>query len=292
MSAVAPCSVLYCCTSCGLTILHPGATAACLACGKMASSALPPLVALLPLLLLVDVLSAFLLASTDAASSEGSLHQLEHTAALRLDCTSYTTEAACDQHAQCKWLAGPNMCLPTVAPPPVPPLPRYVPTLLLHNGVRMPAIACGTGGDDNSSAQVTVGAALRAGFTHIDTAHDYNNQAGVGKAIREFGGIGPFGPEELFLTSKVPGCGVPTQGLMPPCLNNTLQAVNDDLALLNYTSGTSTSAGVDLMLVHFPPLVGCVAANCAHMQQQWAALEVSVSAACYCYCTKHIYVLH
>jgi hypothetical protein len=261
----------------------------------MASSALPrPLVALLPLLVVVDVLPVLAL---DAGSSEGSHHQLygtstansmptalgaEHTAALRLDCTSYTTEAACDQHAQCKWLAGANMCLPTVAPPPVPPLPRYVPTVLLHNGVRMPAIACGTGGDDNRSAQVTVGAALQAGFTHIDTAHDYNDQAGVGKAIREFGGIGPFGPEQLFLTSKVPGCDVPTQGLIPPCLNNTLQAVNDDLALLNYTSGTSTSAGVDLMLVHFPPLLGCVDANCAHMQQQWAALEVSTA----CYCTN------
>lgn len=258
----------------------------------MASSVLPrPLVALLPLrrlLLLVGVLPVLLLASAGAASGESSHHQLRgtttnsmpaalsaaHTAALRLDCTSYTTEAACDQHAQCKWLAGPNMCLPTVAPPPVPPLPRYVPTLLLHNGVRMPAIACGTGGDDNSSAQVTVGAALQAGFTHIDTAHDYNDQAGVGKAIQEFGGIGPFGPEQLFLTSKVPGCGVPTQGLMPPCLNNTLQAVKDDLALLNYTSRAATSAGVDLMLVHFPPLLGCVDANCAHMQQQWAALEV------------------
>ena len=203
----------------------------------------------------------------------------EHMSAVRLDCTSYTTEAACNQHAQCKWLAGPDMCLPTVPPPPLPPLSRSVPTLLLHNGVRMPAIACGTGGEDNSSAQVTVGAALTAGFTHIDTAHDYHDQAGVGEAIRAFTGIGPFAPEHLFLTSKVPGCGVPTQGLMPPCYNNTLQAVSDDLAVLNYTSSTSTSAGVDLMLVHFPPLLGCVDANCAHMQQQWAALEVSVRVA-------------
>ena len=147
-----------------------------------------------------------------------------------------------------------------------------VPNILLHNGVRMPAIACGTGGDNNNSAQVTVSAALLAGFAHIDTAHDYNDQAGVGKAIHLF--QQPRQP--LFLTSKVPGCGVPTQGLMPPCFNNTLKAVEEDLLLLNYTSAASTSAGVDLMLVHFPPLLGCIEANCAHMQQQWAALEVSL----------------
>jgi diketogulonate reductase-like aldo/keto reductase len=30
---------------------------------------------------------------------------------------------------------------------------------------------------------------------------------------------------------------------------------------------------VDLLLIHFPPILGCIPANCAHMQQQWAALE-------------------
>ena len=153
------------------------------------------------------------------------------------------------------------------------PATTLVPSVLLHNGVQMPAIACGTGGDNNNSAQVTVRAALSAGFTHIDTAHDYNDQAGVGRAIHLFQ---QPARQPLFLTSKVPGCGVPTQGLMPPCFNNTLKAVEEDLLLLNYTSATSTSAGVDLMLVHFPPLLGCIEANCAHMQQQWAALEVSL----------------
>ena len=132
-----------------------------------------------------------------------------------------------------------------------------VPMLLLHNGVKMPAIACGSGGDNNQSAQVTVKAALEAGFTHIDTAHDYGDQAGVGKAVAG---------SSVFLTTKVPGCGVPTQGLMPPCFNNTLKAVDQDLALLGMEK-------VSLMLIHFPPLLGCVASSCEHMQQQWAALE-------------------
>ena len=32
------------------------------------------------------------------------------------------------------------------------------------------------------------------------------------------------------------------------------------------------------MLIHFPPLLGCVPANCKHMQQQWAALEALYTA--------------
>lgn len=140
-----------------------------------------------------------------------------------------------------------------------------VPFIPLTSGTRMPAIACGTGGDNNASAATTVGAALAAGFTHIDTAHDYNDQAGVGRAI-----AGRARPQ-IFLTSKVPGCGVPTQGLMPPCRENTAKLVDEDLALL-------ATPYVDLMLIHFPPLGGCIKANCAHMQQQWAALEEAYAA--------------
>eukprot|EP01047_Picozoa_sp_COSAG01_P037399 COSAG01_NODE_2968_length_6788_cov_4.595904_7_plen_168_part_00 len=76
---------------------------------------------------------------------------------------------------------------------------------VLSNGVQMPAIACGTGGDSNSSAPTTVAAALGAGFTHIDTAADYGDQRGVGLAIKA------VPRKSIFLTTKIPGCGVPTQ---------------------------------------------------------------------------------
>ena len=104
----------------------------------------------------------------------------------------------------------------------------------------MPAIACGTGGDNNASAQVTVHAALTAGFRHIDTAHDYGDQAGVGEAIAAWNSAHPPPPpgdgQPVWLTTKVPGCGVPTQGLMPPCYNNTLLAAEEDLSLLGKKS--------------------------------------------------------
>jgi 2,5-diketo-D-gluconate reductase A len=80
-----------------------------------------------------------------------------------------------------------------------------VPLRVLSNGVQMPAIACGTGGDTNSTAPTTVAAALGAGFTHIDTAADYGDQHGVGLAIKA------VPRKSIFLTTKIPGCGVPTQ---------------------------------------------------------------------------------
>ena len=144
----------------------------------------------------------------------------------------------------------------------VPLVDAAAPLLTLSNGVQMPVVACGTGGDSNTSAQVTVAAAFSAGFTHIDTAADYDDQGGVGVAIKA------FERKELFLTTKIPGCGVPTQGLPPPCFNNSARKIDDDLALLD-------TPYVDLLLIHFPPILGCIPANCKHMQQQWAALELA-----------------
>ena len=160
-------------------------------------------------------------------------------------CPSCKTEADCDHcsnrggchwdtnFARCDW---PIIPPPPCPPPPPPPPPSTPPTIRLRNGLRIPAIACGTGGDNNASAQVTVHAALTAGFRHIDTAHDYGDQAGVGEAIAAWNSAHPPPPagdgQPVWLTTKVPGCGVPTQGLMPPCYNNTLLAAEEDLSLL------------------------------------------------------------
>ncbi len=135
-----------------------------------------------------------------------------------------------------------------------------VPDIELSNGVMMPAIACGSGGNNNTGAGAIVAAAFAAGFKHIDTAHDYGDQAGVGEALKA------KARTDYFLTTKVPGCGVPTQGLQPPCFDNTVRLVQDDLSKLGLEYA-------DLMLIHFPPLRGCVPENCEHMQQQWTALE-------------------
>ena len=85
------------------------------------------------------------------------------------------------------------------------------PVTTLSNGVKMPLVACGTGGDSVANAKTDVKIALTAGFSHIDTAHDYGCIKGVGEAFAEWNADHPGAREHLFLTSKVPGCGVPTQ---------------------------------------------------------------------------------
>merc|ERR1712054_459831 len=87
----------------------------------------------------------------------------------------------------------------------------------LSNGVSMPLVAAGTWQYNDSVAEQEVVAAIKAGFKHIDTAHDYGNQVGVGKGLLASG----VDRGDVFVTSKVPGCGI--QGLgKEDCYNNTL----------------------------------------------------------------------
>ena len=141
-----------------------------------------------------------------------------------------------------------------------------VPTVTLRNGVEMPLVACGSGGDSDAKAKTGVALALAAGYTGIDTAHDYGCLKGVGEALADYG---LDKRADYFLTTKVPGCGVPTQGLQPPCFDNTVKMATADIATL-----TGATGYVDLLLLHFPPLTGCSSSgDCAKIQQQWAGLE-------------------
>jgi len=127
----------------------------------------------------------------------------------------------------------------------------------------MPLLAAGTWQFNDTTAKDACEKAFTAGFTHFDTAHDYNNQAGVGQfwaeAVAKSGGR-----QNLFLTTKVPGC---IGGDVRPgfCYDDTIKMVNDDLRLLNVSF-------VDLILVHFPP-PACTDAVCPAIQAQWKAFE-------------------
>jgi len=71
---------------------------------------------------------------------------------------------------------------------------------ILDNGITMPSIGFGTWKiKDGSEAYDSVLHALNAGYRHIDTAAAYNNEASVGKAIRDSG----IRREEIFLTTKL-----------------------------------------------------------------------------------------
>ena len=72
-------------------------------------------------------------------------------------------------------------------------------TKQLNTGAFMPPIGFGTWQIDNDAAYDAVLAALHAGYRMIDTARIYNNEVGVGYAIRNSG----IARDELFVTTKL-----------------------------------------------------------------------------------------
>ncbi|MGG2952647.1 aldo/keto reductase [Geobacillus stearothermophilus] len=104
----------------------------------------------------------------------------------------------------------------------------------LHNGVKMPWVGLGVykvkEGEEVRSAVRT---ALEIGYRHVDTAAFYENEEGVGRAIRESG----IPREQVFVTTKVWNT---DQGY-----ETTLKAFDKSLKKLGFDY-------VDLYLVHWP----------------------------------------
>jgi diketogulonate reductase-like aldo/keto reductase len=70
----------------------------------------------------------------------------------------------------------------------------------LSNGVKLPKIGLGTWQvKDGDEAYHSVLMALKNGYRHIDTAEGYQNEASVGRAIKDSG----IPREEIFVTSKL-----------------------------------------------------------------------------------------
>mmetsp|Transcript_10857 Transcript_10857/g.15088 ORF Transcript_10857/g.15088 Transcript_10857/m.15088 type:complete len:306 (+) Transcript_10857:188-1105(+) len=140
------------------------------------------------------------------------------------------------------------------------PVAAVDPTVTLYNGVEMPMVGAGTWQYNSDTAYKSVQAALELGYTHIDTANNYGNQDGVGKALKG------RNRTSYFLTTKIPGCKV-NRRHPESCYDDAQRQLSEDLSLLDVQY-------VDLMLVHFPPLLGgCGGANCKAMQAQWKAME-------------------
>ncbi|MEU4286863.1 aldo/keto reductase [Kribbella sp. NPDC026596] len=71
--------------------------------------------------------------------------------------------------------------------------------ITLNNGVRIPQRGFGVFQVPPSDTQAAVEQAIEIGYRHIDTAAAYNNEAGVGAAVR----AGGLPREELFVTTKL-----------------------------------------------------------------------------------------
>jgi diketogulonate reductase-like aldo/keto reductase len=134
-------------------------------------------------------------------------------------------------------------------------LPQAYPTIPM-NGVEgkmdMPLVGLGTWQYNASVAEGAVTEALKVGFRHIDTALGYNNQLGVGAALKK----SQLPRNEFFVTSKIPG------GLNASATEAALDLSLEQLGLTY----------VDLMLVHFPATWTGIG-GAASRKEEWLAIE-------------------
>ena len=113
-----------------------------------------------------------------------------------------------------------------------------VPLVTLNDGNKMPQFGIGTfnqGSDDICYNSVL--AALREGYRHIDTAHAYMDERGVGRAIKQFCKESGVPRSEIWVTSKL----WPTEygeGVSLPAIDKMLARLQ-----LDY---------IDLLYVHQP----------------------------------------
>ena len=108
----------------------------------------------------------------------------------------------------------------------------------------IPPVGFGTYLIADEDAPAAVAAAIAAGYRHIDTAAAYQNEAGVGRGIRE--GIEAAGLDrsDIFVTTKL-WPGNPAWGDKPKGYGETVAAFADSLEALGLDY-------VDLYLIHAP----------------------------------------
>lgn len=106
-------------------------------------------------------------------------------------------------------------------------------TFTLANGVKIPKVGLGTWQIPNNAVEEPVAAALKHGYRHIDSATDYGNEQGVGKAVRE----SSISRSKIFVTTKILA--------ELKTYTQAKQAIEKSLATLDIEY-------IDLMLIHAP----------------------------------------
>ncbi|MGO4889780.1 aldo/keto reductase [Anaerobacillus sp. MEB173] len=104
----------------------------------------------------------------------------------------------------------------------------------LHNGVKMPLLGLGVyKAEDGKEVEEAIHYAIKAGYRSIDTAAFYQNEAGVGNAIKD----SEVPREELFITTKV---------------WNSDQGYEETLAAFEESRRKLDLEYIDLYLIHWP----------------------------------------
>jgi diketogulonate reductase-like aldo/keto reductase len=111
-------------------------------------------------------------------------------------------------------------------------------TTTLSNDVKMPWFGLGVYKTRNGAEVIqSVKAAIKNGYRSIDTAAAYNNEEGVGQAVRESIQEEGISRDDLFITSKV---------------WNSEQGYESTLAAFEKTMSKLGLEQLDLFLVHWP----------------------------------------
>ncbi|MDG5759933.1 aldo/keto reductase [Natronococcus sp. A-GB1] len=106
-----------------------------------------------------------------------------------------------------------------------------IPTRTLPSGDELPALGLGTYGLDDEQTATSVRTALEAGYTHIDTAEGYHNEAVIGDVLAE------YDREDVFLPSKVLPKNLDYESLIRAC-EASLERLGTEY--------------LDLYLIHWP----------------------------------------
>jgi len=122
---------------------------------------------------------------------------------------------------------------------------KDVPMIKLNNGAMIPQLGFGTWTLTDKPEQY-VREAIEVGFRLIDTAQGYQNEAGVGKGIKDSG----IARQDIFLTTKI-GPDVMRNRTVKQSIDTSMEKLQTDY--------------LDLMLIHWPVK--------EHIQETWGIME-------------------
>lgn len=103
----------------------------------------------------------------------------------------------------------------------------------LSNGVEIPKLGLGTWFINDEEVPQAIQEAVKLGYRHIDTAQAYQNEAGVGRGIKEAG----VNREELFITTKL--------AAEIKNYEDAVKAIDESLEKMDLDY-------IDLMIIHSP----------------------------------------
>lgn len=103
----------------------------------------------------------------------------------------------------------------------------------LYNGVKIPKLGLGTWFISDDDAVKAVKDAVDIGYRHVDSAQAYQNEAGVGKGVRESG----LDREDIFVTTK---------------LAAEIKSYDEAVASIGESLERMGLKYIDLMIIHSP----------------------------------------